>query len=159
MTIRIDEKNYSQHLLNEIRRSDVENYLCVELKTTLQAISTEISRTSAEVYKNKYKASSYTFRHAFAEDLKNAKYDKENIAIALGHRSIDSQSAYGYKQKSSSGVKQEIGIENTSNDKIKTQSKLDKFKIKNKIKKHSFDASKKNSFVVMQQKTPKNKRT
>ncbi|WP_255990351.1 site-specific integrase [Chitinolyticbacter albus] len=136
LTIAIDEKSYNEYLVNTIENSDVKNTLFLDLKTTLQAISTEIIRTSQKLYKNKYKASSYTFRHAFAEDLKTGGYIKEEIAVAMGHRSVNSQGAYGYKLKTGDLQGPKIlSIENKSNEKINTVSKLDKFKIRSKLKK------------------------
>lgn len=49
------------------------------------------------------KVSAYSLRHQFAANLKAANLDPVDIAKALGHLSIKSQSRYGSKQQGQSG--------------------------------------------------------
>lgn len=67
-----------------------------------KAFSTSISRYAAELWpKHKEPITPYTFRHAFASDMK-ASGDQDTVAQSLGHRSTRTQKIYGQKQLSRS---------------------------------------------------------
>lgn len=67
-----------------------------------KAFSTSISRFAAELWpKHKDPITPYSFRHAFASDMK-ANGNQDTIAQSLGHRSTRTQKAYGQKQLSKS---------------------------------------------------------
>lgn len=42
--------------------------------------------------------SAYTYRHAFASDLKASGLAKDEIAMCMGHRALKSQRSYGFKR-------------------------------------------------------------
>ncbi|MFZ6798157.1 site-specific integrase [Undibacterium sp. Di24W] len=67
-----------------------------------KAFSSAISRFAAELWpKLKVPITPYSFRHAFASDMK-ATGDQDTVAQSLGHRSTRTQKRYGQKQLSRS---------------------------------------------------------
>ncbi len=67
-----------------------------------KAFSAAISRFAAELWpKHKEPITPYSFRHAFASDMKRYA-DEDTVAQSLGHRSTRTQKAYGQKQLSKS---------------------------------------------------------
>lgn len=71
------------------------------LKDPKRALSAAIARASACLWPQRraaspYRATAYSFRHAFAADLKSAGFDYEAIAKALGHSTERTQAMYGH---------------------------------------------------------------
>ena len=78
-------------------------------------------------------ASPYSFRHAFATDMKNATgVDRKTIAACMGHQSTASQASYGRARKGGSGEPQRA-ITATTSRAVRDVSPLARFKKKSSI--------------------------
>ena len=78
----------------------------VELTANATAIRDVVIHASEKAFPNlKNRPTAYSFRHAFASELKASNgEDSDATAAALGHASTKTQQAYGYAKSSSDGM-------------------------------------------------------
>lgn len=95
---------HKSFLLN-VLKSQLENAggLLIVRVENKKAFSNSITRFGRLIWpEHKHDVTPYTFRHAFASDMK-ANFDSETIARSLGHVSARTQKGYGQRQLSKIG--------------------------------------------------------
>ncbi|HDY9314765.1 TPA: site-specific integrase [Klebsiella pneumoniae] len=135
VTVKITEKNnkYYNQLIDIFKNNPGAYDVKIKIGNKV-SLSNTVKRISETLWpRKKHHASPYSFRHAKATELKNAKFDEEAIAKIMGHASIRSQQSYGRRSNRSSGEFDDITNVETSS-KPRGGDRLLRFKIANKNK-------------------------
>jgi len=134
ISVSLNENNkYLQPLVDQIIAN--ENHNINVTITSENSFSGYITKISKKIWPRKhYHASSYSFRHSFATDLKNSGASHIEIAKCMGHASTRSQQSYGRKRRGSSGSLSPVADVETSAAPRDKSDRLLRFKIKNKNK-------------------------
>lgn len=78
-----------------LERLMAENGGTLTVKYDAEAISTRLRETSKKLWpRRKYHVTAYCYRELFASSCKESGMKREDIALAMGHQSIESQGAY-----------------------------------------------------------------
>lgn len=111
-----------------------EEKIRVQIKSP-DAFSKRIAEASRKLWPKRHEhASAYSFRHAFARDLKVANSPQLMIAGAMGHATTKAQGSYGWKRRRTKGQASPLAEVKTSATVRQAPDKLLRFKIAAKLR-------------------------
>lgn len=100
------------------------------------AISTRLREMSTRIWpRRKYKITSYCYRELLSSTAKASGADPVEIALAMGHRSTESQGAYARAGRTKTGTKKPWGSVSGKLSVRTDRSPMTRFKIASKLKK------------------------